>query len=239
MSTLLQDITFHDDSFTPDLPPVTESRAARPLPLPGFYRIRILEGGVRRNQDGSLWRGRDKAGNEGKGNPMFNINRIAILEPEESAGEFSVYQAVWCSGQPRRDPKTNAVIEGAAPVYQFIELLRAIDANEVVAEPGSAGFTQNLQALERLLDTMPTLQVKLTWYGEDKVERDRAKASGHPKPYSVGNLSVTAYKNADGTYRPTALGPSGEMVPARLKLKEFYPDSAPLELGPYKRRTRD
>lgn len=237
--TLLQDITFHDDTFDFDPAALTgggRDQTQAPLPAPGYYRMKVVAAGLATDpQTGELVRvPKDST------LPVFKLQRIAIIEPEEAAGSFPVFQDITCVGWPRRNWKTNEVIPGPKE-YAFMDWLMAIDST--LATPASAddkALDLNIKALTRVLETKPTFVGRLTYEATDVTYAKAQIANGVTKKdaYKSARLNSQAFKNADGSYRTETLGPSGETVLAKLKVAEFVPDTRTVELGPLKARRR-
>lgn len=235
--TLLNDITFHDDTFDFDpaaIAAVTgRDQTQAPLPAPGFYRLKVVAAGLATNrQTGELLLVKDR--------PVFTLQRVAILEPEDAAGSFPVFQDINCLGFPRKNWKTGEVLPGPKE-YQFIDWLLAIDSSLVTpATEGPDALDANIRALARVLETKPTFVARLTYEATDVAYAKARIAAGEEKKvaYKVAKLNSQAFKNADGSYRTETLGPSGEPLQAKLKVAQFVPESraASIELGPLKAR---
>lgn len=235
--TLLNDITFHDDTFDFDPAAVAavtgRDQTQAPLPAPGFYRLKVVAAGPAVNrQTGALVTVQER--------PVFTLQRIAVLEPEDAAGSFPLFQDINCLGFPRKNWKTGETLPGPKE-YQFMDLLMAID--ETLVTPASEGpdaFGDNIRALGRVLETKPTFVGRLTYEATDVAYAKMRIAAGEEKKvaYKVAKLNSQAFRNADGSYRTETLGPSGEMVQAKLKVAQFIPASraASIELGPLKAR---
>lgn len=229
-ATLLQDITFHNDTFEYD-PSLMVAAASRgddaPLPAPGYYRVKVVAGGLKINRETGKPQ-LDKAEQ-----PIFTLQRIAVVEPEDAAGSFPLFQDIYTNGLQPRNWKTGEIIPGRPKTYQFMDLLTAIDPTAA-----SGDYNENLRTLARLLDTNPMLTVRLTYEATDVTAAKAAIANGVDKKaaYKAARLNSQAFKNADGTYRTETMGPSGETVSAKLKIAEFVPETKAVVLGPLQPR---
>lgn len=227
----IQDMTFHNDSFNFD--PATLQQKARggddgPLPTPGYYKVKVVSGGVKKNKEtGELIL--DK-----KGNPIFYINRIAIMDggTGQPGGSYAIWQDIYTNGFDPRNWKTGEVIAGPK-TYPFVELLAACDASAPTTD-----FNENCHELAKLLSANPEITVRLGYTGTDVAYAKAQMSSGVDKKpaYKAAELKPAAFRNQDGTWRTTAQGPSGEMVEAKLKITEFIPSNQTIELGPVKMR---
>lgn len=227
--TALQDITFHDDTFdyNPDLQDTFDRQDNAPLPAPGYYRIKVVAGGFKMDRTTGTRR-HDKSDR-----PIFTIQRIAVLEPEDAAGSFPIFQDIYTTGLPAKNFKTGEILKDKPMVYKFIELMRAIDATSATRD-----YDENVKTLARMLDSKPTLTVRLGYEGKDVSYAKSRIAAGEPSndAYKAARLNGQAFRNADGTYRTETEGPSGELVQAKLTIAEFVPETRSVVLGPLKRR---
>lgn len=227
-------VTFHDDEFNFDpaayavvSAPRTGGQATQdgPLPAPGYYTVRVVSGGLKQNKEtGEL--ATDK-----NGKPIFTINRIEVLEPEEAAGSFKLFQSIYTNGFHQKNWKTGEVYTNKPKVYEFVSCLMAIDHT---APTGNYG--ENVDALNTLLQSKPTMTVRLTYEATDKSLAQALIASGIDKKaaYKQAKLSSKAFKNPDGTYRTQVDGANGEPIMAELRIAEFVPSSNVMNvvLGP-------
>jgi hypothetical protein len=225
-------VTFHDDEFNFDPSVYATASAPRaggarvedgPLPAPGYYTVRVVSGGLKRDKEtGDI--ATDK-----NGKPIFTINRIEVLEPEDAAGSFKLFQSIYTNGFHPKNWKTGEVFTNKPKVYEFVSCLMAIDHT---APTGN--FSDNVEALDRLLQSKPTMTVRLTYEATDKSLAQALINSGIDKraAYKQATLKSKAFKNDDGTYRTQTPGANGEPVMAELKIAEFVPTSTSVTLGP-------
>ena len=232
---LQQDVKFHDDSFNFDPKSVTEGRPGGrsdgPLPTPGYYKVRVVSGGLKTDKDSK------EMITDKKGNPIFYLNRIAILEGQEGQDlggndSFAIFKDIYTNGFQPRDFKTGKDLPGPKR-YEFCEVLAAIDVNEVTAD-----FNENVHALGKMLPTHPVITVRLGYTGTDVAYAKAQIASGVEQraAYKAAELKPAAYRNNDGTWRTEAQGPSGEMVTAKLRITEWVPSNKQVTLGPLQMR---
>jgi hypothetical protein len=227
-------VTFHDDDFNFDPAAYAAATGARtggqatedgPLPAPGYYVVRVVSGGLKQNKEtGELLTDKN-------GKPIFSINRIEVLEPEEAVGSFKLFQSIYTNGFHPKNWKTGEVYTNRPKVYEFVSCLMAIDD---LAPTGNYG--ENIESLDKLLQSKPTMTVRLTYEGTDKALAQTLIATGVDKKaaYKQATLKSKAFKNADGTYRTQTSGVSGEAVMAELRIAEFVPSGAAADvvLGP-------
>jgi hypothetical protein len=226
-------VTFHDDDFNFDpsvyavAPRQTGTRPTEdgPLPAPGYYTIRVTSGGLKQDKEtGELVTDKN-------GKPIFTINRIEVLEPEEAKGSFKLFQPIYTNGFHQKNWKTGEVYTNKPKVYEFVSCLMAIDHT---APTGNYG--ENVDALNILLQSKPTLTVRLTYEATDRSLAQTLIAAGINKKeaYKQAKLSSKAFKNPDGTYRTQVDGANGEPVMAELRIAEFVPSNTAMSvtLGP-------
>jgi hypothetical protein len=226
-------VTFHDDdyNYTPEAYAPREAPTGDgPLPQPGHYLVRVVSGGLKKQKEtNELVLAKD-------GKPIISLNRIEVLEPEESAGSFKLFQDIYTNGFHPRNWKTGEVYTDRPKVYEFVACLAAIDAT---APAGIYG--DDIETLDRLLQSKPTLTVRLTYQATDKALAQSLIASGMDKKaaYKQATLKSQAFKNADGTYRTETPGANGEPVLAELRIAEFVRSDKAVDvvLGPLPRRT--
>lgn len=226
----IQDMTFHNDSFDFD-PSQLQNRATQsrgddgPLPTPGYYKVKVVSGGVKKNKE------TNELVLDKKGNPIFFINRIAIMDggPQTS---HAIWQDIYTNGFDPRNWKTGETLPGPK-TFPFVELLAAIDASAPTAD-----FNDNCHELAKLLGVNPELTVRLGYTGTDVQYAKAQIASGVDKKaaYKAAELKPAAFRNSDGTWRTMAQGPSGEMIEAKLRITEYVPSNQTVELGPLKMR---
>lgn len=229
---LQQDVTFHDDEFNFDPSTLNQSAQRRssedgPMPAPGYYKVRVVAGGVKADKD-TKQPILDK-----KGNPVFAIQRIAIMEPEDVAGSHGIFQDIYTNGFQPKNWKTGELIPGPK-TYPFIQLLAAIDQSAVTAD-----FNENVHELGKLLGSNPVLTVRLGYTATDVAYAKAQINNGVDKKaaYKAAELKPAAFRNPDNTWRTEAQGPSGEMLQAKLRVTEWVPSNASVELGPLKMRS--
>ncbi len=226
----IQDVTFHDDSFNFDPSTLNNQQTRRgddgPMPQPGYYKCRVVAGGVKTNKDTK------EAVLDKKGNPVFAIQRLAIVEPQEVAGSHGIFQDIYTNGFQPKNFKTGELIPGPMK-YTFIEVLAAIDQTAVTPD-----FNENVQELAKLLGANPTLTVRLGYTGTDVTYAKAQIAQGVDKKaaYKAAELKPAAFRNQDNTWRTEAQGPSGEMISAKLRVTEWVPSNSSVDLGPLKMR---
>lgn len=226
-------VTFHDDDFNFDpsayagaTPRTSGARTEDgPLPAPGYYVVRVSSGGLKKDKEtGELVTDKN-------GRPIFTLNRIEVLEPEDMAGSFKLFQTVYTNGFHQKNWKTGEVFTNKPKVYEFVSCLMAIDHTAPTGD-----FSDNIETLDRLLQSKPTMTVRLTYEATDKALAQALIASGIDKnvAYKQARRSSKDFKNPDGTYRTQLDGANGEPVMAGLKIAEFVPSHTAMNvvLGP-------
>lgn len=213
----MTDMVFHDDTFNFNPEQLRTSSGtgmgSTELPPPGFYEVRVVSGGFRMDRNDKSVQKLDS-----KGRPIFAIDRVAILQPAEYEGSFPLFQDIYASGFQPKNWKTGEVLRTAPMVYEFINCLAAIDATAPTAD-----FHENCLALGQALSTHPTLTVRLAYKGTDITYAKAQIAQGVDKnaAYRSAELKSTAFKLPTGDYATSIVGPSGELVQAKLVIKEF------------------
>ena len=81
-----------------------------------------------------------------------------VLEPEEAAGSFKLFQSIYTNGFHQKNWKTGEVYTNKPKVYEFVSCLMAIDHT---APTGNYG--ENVDTLNTLLQSKPTMVVRLTY----------------------------------------------------------------------------
>lgn len=217
----MTDVVFHDDTFNfnPEQLRTSGSTGSGTvaLPPPGFYEVRVVSGGFRMDRNDKTVQKLDS-----KGRPIFAIDRVAILQPAEYEGSFPLFQDLYASGFQPKNWKTGEVLRNAPPVYEFINCLAAIDATVPTND-----FHENCMALGEALATHPTMTVRLAYKGTDIAFAKAQIAQGVDKntAYRSAELKSTAFKLPDGSYATSIVGPSGELVQAKLVIKEYVPNT--------------
>lgn len=202
------------------------------VPPPGFYTVQLTEADVRRRKEtGEVWP-------DAKGQLVFRISRIEVIDPQEFAGSFRLMQDIYVAGRPQMNYSVRPPVPytDRPPVFQIVKLLAAVDPGLV-----TGSLEDNCQEVQRLLPSRPTVTVKLTYESTDKAHAEALMASGIEKnaAYKQARLYPKHFRNADGSYRQSTLGPSGSEVRAYLKIEDFIPASRTtnLTLGPLKAKS--
>lgn len=228
--------TMYNDQFELDpaaygLTDAPAQNAEAELPPPGFYLVALTSAGLRLDRETKQPRP------DAHGNRVFRINRIQVVDPEAYAGSHAIFQDIYVTGRPQMNWSVTPAVPytDRPPVFQIVKLLSAIDTNLV-----TGSIEANCDEVERALTARPVVAVKLVYEATDKAFVDQLLAQGADKneAYKRARLYNKAFKNADGTFRPTTEGPSGTLVTARLKIEDFIPSSrvSTLRLGPMKAR---
>lgn len=197
-----------------------------PAPLqPGTYRFAVVETQLKKNQDGELI--------TDNGYPVFQVNRVRIVEPVEYAGReafpFQSYSLKPVSGGSRA---------GSVPA---VDLLRAFD--------DSLTFGNGREVLQLLGEQIArggTFVADTNWMAKDSsyIKDAIANAGGDLDNMSEDERrelfkaaiirSQKKFPKVNGFYIPEWEGPSGEAVPARVSLRRLYPSSKDVKkLGPF------
>jgi hypothetical protein len=232
----MTDMTFYDDTFNfnpEQLHTATSGETAGELPPPGFYEVRVVSGGFRMDRNDKTLQKLD-----GKKRPIFAIDRIAIMQPTEFEGSFPIFQDIYASGYLPKNWKTGEIVKNAPPIYEFINCLAAID--KTLPTPD---FHDNCLELGRVLSTHPTMTVRLAYKGTDITYAKAQMELGvdQKAAYRSAELKSPAFKLPNGTYAHGITGPSGELVQAKLVIKDFVvntPDAlSRVTLGPLRSRS--
>jgi len=226
--------TLYNDQF--ELDPIayglTDAPAVTPdaeVPPPGFYVVQLTSAGLRLNRETK------QPQYDSNQKRVFRINRIQITDPELFAGSHALFQDIYVYGRPQMNWSVKPAVPytDRPPVFQVVKLLSSIDTNLV-----TGSIDDNCDELERLLPTKPMVAVKLSYESTDVTYAKALIAQGVDKneAYKKSRLYTKHFRNTDGTYRQQTEGPSGLMIPARLKIDDFIPASrvSTLTLGPMK-----
>jgi hypothetical protein len=229
MSTQTATAEFYDDSYAYN-PDSYVDQGAVALPAPGNYRFRVS----------SLARRKDRNTGEvvmadGRW-PTLVMNRIEIVEPQESAGSYAPFQEFFT--KPFQRPGGAGTKEVAS---NQVDIIRAIDTD--------AGKGLNMEELvtelENLLTSGQTFVAGIAYHATDtdwaKAQiaangGDSCEKEKKSEIWKAARLMTKDFKNPDGSYRTQAIGKSGKLLPAKLKLSSFVPSTKDVELGPYARR---
>lgn len=217
----------HDDQYTYDPNNYVEPGAEQ-TPYPGFYRITPLSVGRAKNREGEEIL-RD-------GWPILRVNRVQAEDAEGNVQKFAVFQDIPTKPMNRKGP-------GGRPVAASVaaDVLRAVD-KDLAAEVGS--FEEVYETLEEQLaaSTPFVAYVGLTardsgWIKQQlEAAGPDASAETRNKIYSEGTKYTKDFRNPDGTFRFTVLGPSGTLLTAKPTLSRYVSSDKALEteLGPQK-----
>ena len=227
--------TMYNDQF--ELDPIAYGLADAPsqaevdVPPPGFYLVQLTSAGLRQDRETK------QVKLDSKGNRVFRINRVSIIDPVEFEGSHALFQDIYVYGRPQMNwsVKPAVAYTDRPPVFQVVKMLAAIDTSLV-----TGNIDENCDELERLLPSRPTVAVKFSYEATDATHAKELMAQGVEKntAYKQSRLYTKHFKNADGTYRQQTEGPSGTLVAARLKIDDFVPSTrvSTLTLGPLKAR---
>lgn len=217
---------------------------ANPAPAkPGNYRLVISKHSVRTNKDNTLMLVDGKF-------PIIVLEQGKIVEPTENERGVGLFADVRTKPFERKGPGGSAV-----PASDLYDLLRSYDETQNVD-----GFDHAKSLLQQYLDGNTPFLAQIGWTGYDKdfVEAEfkalgvmpGGDRSGVAK--DVANvIYAKARKNTkdfvqNGTLSPSVVGPSGNLVEAKLKLTRYFPSGTEIgkgkdakgrqriELGPFK-----
>lgn len=197
-----------------------------PAPIaPGAYRLRVEEGGLRKNADGELIL-------DG-GYPQVQINKLTVVEPEEFKDKviypFQNYSLKPVAGGNRK---------GSIPV---VDLLRGFD--------DTLTFASGKEAIQLLVEQIAngnTFVGGTNWVAKDS---EAIKAFIEENGGSLDDVSAEEKKTffnkaiirgqkrfpkVNGFFVPEVEGPSGDSLQARVAITRVYPSSKEVKkLGPY------
>lgn len=198
-----------------------------PAPLqPGTYKLRVEEGGLRKNPDGELILD--------EGYPQVELKRLSVVEPAEEGQEprqiypFQNYSLKPQVGGPRK---------GSVPV---IDLLRGFNDTLSIASGKEA-----LQFLVDEIQNGGSFWVETDWVAKDsEAIKDAIEEAGGDLSDMDAAERKSLFKNAiirgqkrfpkNGDYYvPEVTTKFGNTVQARVSLGRIYPASkAPEKVGP-------
>ncbi len=224
----LEDVDDFADVTVED--PSAYSDQTGPAPLaPGNYRFAVVQGGRRTGQNGEPI--------DDNGYPQVQLSRLRIVEPEEFVGR-EIYPFQTYSLRPVQ----NGLRKGSVPV---IDLLRAFDDTQVVSNGKEA-----LQLLAEAISNGKTFVAGTNWVAKDSeaikefidenggdlndVDSD-VKRAFFKKAIIRGQKSFP--KDGNGGFKSEIVGPSGDVLEARVTLTRLYPASKEVKkLGPYSKK---
>ena len=223
-STMLQqDVTFHDDSFDFDPNAIAAPRQAGGfsdapegvIPPPGYYEVKIVAGGVKTDRDTGEIK-RDK-----QDRPIFTVQRIAVQEPSEYATSLPLFQDIYTNGFQPKNWKTGETLPGPK-TFPFIDALKACDDTAPTAD-----FNENVHELAKQLGSKPVVRVRLGYYATDVDYAKAQIANGVDKKlaYKAAEMGPKMFRNADGSWRQATTGPSGNLIPAKVRITEWVRSS--------------
>lgn len=229
---LQQDVTFSDDSFDFNPDQLADSRPQGGgqstrgediTPVPGYYTVKVVAGGVKTDREsGALIR--DK-----QDRPVFSIQRIAVIEPAEMAGSVPLFQDIYTNGFQPKNWKTGETLPGPK-TFPFMQALASIDDTLPTTD-----FNTNCHELANQLGAKPSMTVRLGYHATDVDYAKAQIASGVDKKaaYKAAELKPAAFRNPDGTWRQETMGPSGNLVKAKVRITEWVRSSDTTKtLGP-------
>jgi len=207
------------------------------IPLPGNYRVKVTAASRKKQFQSED----EKVDIDAKGQewPVIDIQRVDIIEPTEEASSLTVFQEVKTRPFARKGPGGTRV--GAS---RAADLLRAIDVE--LAESATS-FENVVELLEEELQngaifTVGTgLKATDSEWAKEQIDRlpstldDDERRTAVNEIWNKAILKTKDFKNANGSYRLQAQGPSGRTLDAKLVLSSFIPSNKDVELGQYKR----
>lgn len=197
-----------------------------PAPLaPGAYRLRVEEGGLRKDSNGELIM-------DG-GYPQVQLNKLTVVEPEEFKDKviypFKTYSLKPVAGGQRK---------GSIPV---VDLLRGFDDTLTFASGKEA-----IQLLVEQISQGNTFVAGTNWIAKDSeaikafIEEnggDLADVDADEKRKFFNSAIIRSQKKfpkVNNVYVPEITGPSGDVLQARVDLTRIYPSSKEVKkLGPF------
>lgn len=198
-----------------------------PAPLaPGAFRLRVDEGGLRRNEAGDLILDH--------GYPQVQLNKLTVVEPEEFAGKviypFQTYSLKPVAGGNRK---------GSIPV---VDLLRGFDDRLTFASGKEA-----IQLLTEQIAEGKTFIGGTNWIAKDSEAikafidengGDLDDVDQEEKKKFFASAIIRGQKrfpkDGNGGYVPEIEGPSKDMLQARVSITRVYPSSKEVKkLGPF------
>lgn len=178
-----------------------------PPPAAGNYRLRLLNGEFRKDDNGQ------KKLTDGK-YPTFVLEKVEIIEPVEAARQVALYA----------DVRSKPFDRNGYPASNFGDLMRALDQT-VRFETLGKGF----ERLRELLGKDTTFVVQLDWEATDlDLVKSRREAGETDNNALYKDARVRGQKNfpklANGKPNHIWTNPaSGNSVEARAMIKRYYP----------------
>jgi hypothetical protein len=217
-------IPYADDTYELDSEGYVPS-SVTVLPQPGNYRIKVTSASRRKDKDGQ-----EKLV-DGKF-PILTLNRVEITEPFEEGGTFQLFQDV--KTKPYKPKGRSSAASEAA------DMLVAIDRDGL---QGLSDFVEVAQELEnRLKSHTAEFTGYLGYSGYDKAYVDanlnpNMSAEEKAKVYNKARLNTKDFRDPQtGFARQSTMGPSGNLVSAKLKITTFVPATENPTLGPTQMR---
>ena len=212
-------IPYADDTYELDSEGYVPS-SATVLPQPGNYRVKPT----------SVTRRKDKDGNpilvDGKF-PIFTINRVEITEPETAQGSFTLFQDIKTKPYKPKG-RTKAASEAADALFSM----------DLTALQSLQDFEEVAQECETRLKSQSEFTAYIGYTGYDKAYVDSNLTQGMSKEeinkvYNTARLNTKSFRDPQtGIARQSTIGPSGNVVQAKLKITSFVPATENPKLGP-------
>lgn len=193
---------------------------ANPAPAkPGNYRLVATKVEVATNKDGfpKLVDGKY---------PIIVIQQAKIVEPVENERGIGVFYDIMTKPFERKGSQGQAVVASGLQ-----DMLRGYD--ETI---GFDGFDHMKSLLQQYVEQNATFLAQLTWTGYDKAfadaEFETLALAGTPRDQVSKEVANAIYAKAkkglkdftvNGQLQASVVGPSGNLVEARLKLGRVFP----------------
>lgn len=217
---------------------------ANPAPAkPGNYRFVATKVAPRKNQDGTFRL------DDGKF-PVLVIEQAKIVEPVENERGVGLFADVRTKPFERKGQGGAAVV--ASDLY---DLLRSYDETQNID-----GFEHAKQLLQGFIDSNTPFYAQIGWTGYDKDFVDAefnaiGATTSEARKAVAKDIANAIYSKArkgtkdfiqNGSLSPTVVGPSGNLVEAKLRLTRYFPSGTEvgkgkdakgrqrIELGPFK-----
>lgn len=242
MSFAIADLPVVDDLNVPVSAEDYVNQASPAPAKPGNYRIVVTKSAVRTNKDNTLLLVDGKF-------PIIVLEQAKIVEPTDAERGIGLFADVRTKPFERKGAQGQAV-----PASDLYDLLHAFDDSMNID-----GFEHAKQLLQQYLDGSTPFYVQIGWTGYDKAfvdsEFEALAQAGTAKADVSKDVSNAIYAKArkgtkdfvqNGVLSPSVVGPSGNLIEAKLKLGRYYPSSTEIgkgkdakgnpriELGPFK-----
>lgn len=232
----LSDLYVSDDLDVSVDPETYQDQTNPAPPLPGNYRFVCGKIVAKTDRNGKAILADDKY-------PVLTVQRVKIVEPTESEAEFGLFHDIRTKPYDRQ----GSVVSDLGDITRSMDQTRAwqglkagLDTFDELTQ-GNAPFTAQLAweaydgaFVEKSFDDLGIPKgTEKAALREGRITEPAYKAIY--KKARLGTEAFIPYAKADGTVtrKTTAVGPSGNTLEAKAKVKKFFPSLDQTKLGAF------